>query len=94
MVHALSWKYQDSFAAPAGIGSLRKFDGISHGIDANFFAWRSGFIVYFRLRLFTEGPSQLQQNGFWHEHKQVSMRVNAERMTAATLTACTLRQSV
>ena len=94
MVHALSWKNQDSFAAPAGIGSLRKFNGVSHGIDANFFAWFSAFIVNFRLSLFTEWPSQLQQNSFWHEHKQVSMRVHAEGMTTAALTARTLRQSV
>ena len=93
MVHPLSWKHQDRFAFASRIGALRKLDGISHGINANFLAGFAIFAVNFRLRFFAQWPTQMEQNRFRHENKQVGMRMHTEGVTAAAMATCTLRQS-
>ena len=91
VVHAFGWKNQDRFAFSACIGALRKLDGIAHGFNSNFFAGFTRFIVNFSLGFFIQRPAQRQQNGFWHEHKQIGMGMNAQGVTTAALTARTLR---
>ena len=59
VVHALGRKYQDGFTSATCICTLRKFNGISHGLDANFFAGFACLVVDFRLGFFAQWPAQL-----------------------------------
>ena len=85
-IHLLGRVDQHRLAAPSRRSALRELHGIAHGIDANFLAGLALLVVNFRLRLFTQRPAARHHVHLGHQHKEVSMGMHIDAVTACAMT--------
>ena len=90
-VHALGREDQHHLGRAARAGELGERHHLARGIDLDFFAGLAFFTVEFVLGFLVEWPAELQRQNFWHQHSQIGVCVDVNRMATAAHAASALR---
>ena len=94
VIHAFRWVNQDGLATPTPTRTLRKLHRITHGLDPDFPARLALLVIDLGLGLLGERPAQFQHQRLRHQHTQVGMGSNLDRMATLALSAGALRATV